>query len=100
MNTDKLRKIIREEIKMILSEERGLTKQFDKTITLYRELSKQVQDEILRFKREFPQAKDKELYKKNYINKMKPLQQKFKDAEFAYNRAIINLPTPDEDELM
>lgn len=96
---EKIRKIIREEIKLIF-EEKGLTKKFDKTVTNYHNLSKQVQDEISKFKKEFPMAKDKEDYKKKYIEKMKPIQKKLKAAESEYNTALRNLPVPDDDELM
>jgi hypothetical protein len=99
MDTNKLRNIIREEIKLII-EERGLTKKFDKTISSYQQISKQIQDEIKRFKTEFPAAKDKEAYKKKYIERMKPIQAKFKTAEQSYLSAIRDLPDPDEDELM
>jgi len=99
MNRDSLRYLIREEIKLIL-EERGLTKKFDKTVFLYQQLAKQMQDEILKFKKEFPLSKDKETYKKQYIEKIKPIQLKFKQAQDEYNKALLNLPSPDEDELI
>ena len=96
---EKIRNIIREEIKLII-EERGLTKKFDKTVTTYQRLSKQVQDEIKRFKTEFSSTKDKEAYKKKYIERMKPLQANLKKAESEYLAAIRGLPIPDADELM
>jgi Tfp pilus assembly protein PilO len=97
---EKIRLIIREEIRRIIGEEKGLTKKFDKVVTTYQSLTKQVQDEIKKFKTEFPTAKDKDAYKKQYIDKMKPLQKKLKEAEAQYNAALRNLPVPDDDELM
>ncbi len=67
---------------------------------MYQQLSKQVQDEIKRFKTEFPSTTDKDTFKKKYIEKMKPLQANLKNAESAYLAAIRNLPVPTEDELM
>jgi len=96
---EKIRNIIREEIKLII-EERGLTKKFDKTVSMYQQLSKQVQDEIKRFKTEFPSTKDKDTYKKKYIEKMKPLQANLKKAELEYLAAVKSLPLPNEDDLM
>ena len=96
---EKIRNIIREELKLVL-EERGLTKKFDKIVTNYQRLSKQIQDEVKRFKAEFPTAKDKEDYKKKYIERMKPIQVNLKKAEVEYNSALRGLPVPTEDELV
>ncbi|MBC8147562.1 MAG: hypothetical protein H8E98_06205 [Bacteroidetes bacterium] len=81
-----------------ISEETGLTKQFDKIASEYKELLVR-QDKI---KKEYlsksPEQKTKS--KDTYIKSIKKINDAIKKAEIKLNKAILNLRIPAEDELL
>ena len=81
-----------------IKEETGLTKQFDKIASEYKELLVR-QDKI---KKEYlsksPEQKTKS--KDTYIKSIKKINDAIKKAEIKLNKAILNLRIPAEDELL
>ena len=102
MKRSELRQIIKEEYTKayVIQEEKGLTKEFDKVMSKYRDLLDKKTALIKFWKDNYEKAKDKEKFKTKYIADMKDLKEKLDEAERNTQKAIRNLPEVDDDELL
>ena len=86
--------------KTSIKEEKGLTKEFDKIMSKYRDLLDKKTALIKFWKENYDKAKDKEKFKAKYVADMKALKEKIDEAERATQKAIRNLPEVDDDDLL
>lgn len=90
-------------IKRKLNELSGLDKQFDKAISDYKTLELKMQQAKTTFINAFRTETDpnkKEKLKTAHLDNIKKLNKELSSAEVAYDKAITNLATADEDELL
>lgn len=102
MKKSELIKIIKEEYAKAfpLHEEAGLTKEFDQIMSKYRDLLDKKTELIKYWKDNYGKSADKEKFKAKYVADMKSLKAKLDDAERATQKAILNLPDVDEEDLV
>jgi hypothetical protein len=100
MKQKELINLINEIVQRVISEETGLTKAFDKTINLYRDLLLKKQTAMSEFVKNYKDAsgdaKKQQSIKEKHVANMKKLDGEIEAAQDKANNAIDNLE-PDEE---